>query len=211
MENTLHKEKFYSELYKRLISFLLSLLSKDWPCWLGQPPSTQKTHRQPKRSLGVCSAEPCQAGSFSEDLLLLATGPGNCAWSTSPNRGLKSWLVPCTSTCPCSGSQGYNPSPPQQPLPWMDDQHNPLPSKAPSQAARQSTSCLSWASRGKEASWTPPPSNALHQETAQYNRWGSMWGLQLCFHVWSLKVPRQHRSSAELSLINVTAERILWA
>lgn len=43
MENTLHKEKFYSELYKSLISFLLSLLPKDWPCWSGQPSTQEDT------------------------------------------------------------------------------------------------------------------------------------------------------------------------
>lgn len=212
MEHTLHKEKVYSVLYKRLISLLLSLLPKNWPSWLGQPPSTQQ-HTEPAQEK-LWRLKCYQAGSFWKDLLSLAIGtvpeaPArtegcNLGWCLAHQRALFREPQPQPFTTTAAS-------------PRMGDQHSPSSLEAPRQAARQSTSFLPWAARGKGAFWTLPPTlctvlDVLHQETAQYRtdeiqreQYGSAFvsGLR--------EVPRQHRSSAELSLINVTAECILWA
>lgn len=213
MENTLHKEKVYSEFYKRLISFLLSLLQ---PCWSCQPPSTQE-------DIQPAQEKPWRLQCWALPGWKLLEGPAvfsHRSWAPclehQPKQGAAILAGALHINLPYWGSPSPNPSPPGQPLPGMGDQQNPRPRDAPSQAARQSRSCLPSAAMGRGAPWTPshPPCRVLdvpRQETACYNRWDSTGGLRLGFHVWSLKVPRQHRSSAELSLINVTAERILWA
>lgn len=106
-----------------------------------------KTDSQLKRSLGGCSAEPCQSGSFWKDLLSRAKVAGTVPAAPAQTRSCSlGW---------CLAHQHALFREPQ-PQPCMGDQHSP-PGSELSQAASQSTSCLPWAAKEKDLGLPTPP------------------------------------------------------